>query len=454
MSYELDPIQHSSNEVLPLSPHSLTPTYLSFESRYTSEADPLALAGHIRSRDGRVTFSFDRELPPQEESLHHLKLTHIEERDSDYLVYAFVDDYGSPTSGKELDNGSSVVLKCTRPGIYPFSGDMEQQHQRKELTMQRYLRNRKFSDDIYGGVCRIVTMPSVDLSTDSYASNASIDSFTDDQSSLIADSKAEYALVMYLRAQHSLRDMLQNRGIRDIDIRSLNRTMMEPIRSPVLPSPIDGKAWGSPQQLERKLRLNLRFIEDVKRENSTAHLFDHEALSSVLHTLETTMLYAVSHPSSAYVHTYFPQRQSTVTEGHGGTHTGNLLFKWLGSGSPIWRRIDCVDYHNPDLYVLDPLNDYAMLPTDIVVRTDAVNTANAMIYEFFTHTGQKGDPAAVAVFDYAVLEKLWVLFYVRFLFDKERTPSALQHHLHYIEQQIPKVQHNSYAFPQAATPTF
>src|SRR5258708_2901548 len=182
---------------------------------YTSKYIPPALGGHIRSRDGNVIFSLERELTPQAETLR-LKITNIQERDSDYLMYAFVDGYSSTKGGKNLENGSPVVLKFIRPGIYPFSDIMKEQQQRKELTLQRDLRNSKFSPDIYGGFCRIVKMPPlVDLYSNSYGSFAFIDSFTDDHSSLINDTKAEYAIVMYLLAKNSLRDVLQSRGFRE-----------------------------------------------------------------------------------------------------------------------------------------------------------------------------------------------------------------------------------------------
>ncbi len=271
------------------------------------------------------------------------------------------------------------------------------------------------------------------------------------------DPKAEYALVMHaLPCERRLDFLLKNEN--EISLQRHLRLLAEYVAymhenltgAPVISK--DNVLWGSFEQLQKKLELNLALVNQLLRadengQNSLSNvlrdIYSHVPLLSlcrrnlrqeILHYSkelkvsdeQKDTLYRLKSNLREIIRQYPYQRhfeeriqKQRIKRCHGdlkATHiwiTSNYLFD-----SEPWKYasvIDAIDF-NPNYCNIDILSDFAMLVLDIQARTKSSFHTNRFIEDYLRFTGQK-DEIDRSVLAYYLIEKAIMWTAVSIIYD-------------------------------------
>lgn len=322
------------------------------------------------------------------------------------------------------------VIKILRP--YDDCRYLLKERQNRHKCLLEGLEwNRKFTQGIHLGLARYCDL---NLANQTITIGKILENPKQDD----LDPDAEYALVMHkLPRQYRLDILLKNEPItfQEKHKNILTQFMRHIHTSSDFPvaQPDDDKLWGSTDQLQEKLNLNLISVEEPDIANKAIlQSPEYQSLLSICKLLRKRLLSIFTNNE---FQNYFTERvgKQHIKRCHGDLKARNI---WImptsdHSDSETWEGVlalDAIDF-NADFCNIDTLSDFAMLVADIYARENVFARGNSdahrkssefaysMIEDYLDLTQQQ-DKASRFVLNYYLIEKAFVGALVSILYDK------------------------------------
>jgi len=312
---------------------------------------------------------------------------------------------------------TNKVVKILRP-YDDCRYSLNERQNRHKCLLEGLYWNRKFTQDVHLGLARYCGLNLADQTI-------TLGKILANPNPINLDPDAEYALIMNKLPKKYRLDMLLKNEPTDLLKSILVQFMRHIHTSSDFPpaKPDNNNLWGSIDQLQKKLILNLKSVEEPDIINKAIlRTSEYQSLRSTCQSLKEVLLPIFSNNKYKEFQKYFMQRvvNQQIKRCHGDLKTRNI---WVTptSGQPdstIWdgvRVLDAVDF-NDDFCHIDTLSDFAMLVADIHARTNSSDLANSMIEDYLRQTGQ-GDNGSRFVLNYYLIEKAFVGALVSILYD-------------------------------------
>lgn len=363
-------------------------------------------------------------LPPQ-----HLKNTAAEVQQTYYI-----EDLTCSENAWLVFN-TYRVIKILRP-YDDCRYSLKERRNRHKCLLEGLEWNRKFTQDVHQGLARFCDL-NVDKKTITLGKTLAYPKLDD------LDPDAEYVLIMNKLPKQNRLDLLLKEEFSSskeepADLlekyKSILVTFMRHIHtsSDFSSAQCIGYKWGSINQLQKKLDLNLRSVEEPDIANrAILQSLEYRSLLSTCKRLRKRLLPIFTNDEFQQ---YFAQRveMQQIKRCHGDLKARNI---WImpafdHSGAKIWdgvRVLDAIDF-NPDFCNIDTLSDFAMLVADICARgnlyagriSDVHRKSSEFVYsmiEDYLELTQQQDKASRFVLNYYLIEKAFVGALVSILYD-------------------------------------
>ena len=239
----------------------------------------------------------------------------------------------------------------------------------------------------------------------------------------------EYALLMRCLPENRRLDKLLEKNKKDTALPACLTVLIERIYSihtnsnnlPTFISTAESEAWGSAEQLHRKLQENLAWFKD--------------SLDTLPHSSETYKKLVDPYnqlveelPRAFDKQKYRRLFRRRLDEGHIKRCHGDLKADniWIETG-PLYylrpdtgiRLLDCIDF-NPSFYMIDTLSDIALLIADIQARTRNLTLAEGVINAYLSFSNKiKDKEEARDLLAYYLVEKAMIGMINSYIDDKK-----------------------------------
>ena len=281
--------------------------------------------------------------------------------------------------------------------------------------------NRKFTQDVHLGLARFCGLNLVNrtITLGETLANPNLSDLAPE---------AEYALVMNKLPREDRLDMLLKNepAIQKKYTNILTQFICHVHASSDFPpvNPDNERRWGSIGQLQNKLIINLKTVEEPDITNKAIlHSPEYQSLLRTCALLKKKLLPIFVNRDYGEFQDYFTQRveKQQIKRCHGDLKARNIWIIPASDDCPdaeVWdgvRVLDAVDF-NPDFCNIDTLSDFAMLVADVYARTNSPDLAYSMIENYLDQTQQQ-DKASRFVLNYYLIEKAFVSALVSIMYD-------------------------------------
>lgn len=289
--------------------------------------------------------------------------------------------------------------------------------ERQKYQFEALQWNRVFTPEAYIGLAPVRNL---DLDQKSIG----LDKIIRNPTKEMLDPVTEYALIMHKLPEDRRLDYLlgnENETTLQSSLQLLTKRLADAHTNlKGLPtSSEDGIQWGSLEQLHRKLKHNLAFIEPMLKLGESSQYEFYDWLEETLNMLGKTLTQVFIH--SQYLK-YFAQRVKGqyIKRCHGDLKTPNI---WIASYNPLCEEVpgkcvsilDVNDFY-PIYYNIDILSDFALLVVDIQARKKTPLLANLMIEDYLRFTKQQEEDTR-SVLAYYLVEKALVGAAISIVYD-------------------------------------
>jgi aminoglycoside phosphotransferase family enzyme len=308
---------------------------------------------------------------------------------------------------------------------------LKERRNRHKCLLEGLEWNRKFTEDIHLGLARYcdLNLSNQTITLGKILANPKLNDLDPDVEYVLVMNKLpkQYRLDMLLKNEHQ--DILREKHKNTL-IQFMGHIHASSGFSPAKSD--DNKLWGSIDQLQEKLKLNLKSVEEPDISNKAIlQSPEYQSLLSTCKLLKKRLLPIFTNNE---FQNYFTQRveKQQIKRCHGDLKSRNI---WImhasgNSNSKAWkavRALDAIDF-NADFCNIDTLSDFAMLVADIYARenlyarrnSDALRKSSDFVYsmiEDYLDLTKQQDKASRFVLNYYLIEKAFVGALVSILYD-------------------------------------